>query len=125
MSASSPAGPLRALLVGTNTAGVFSGVASGSSHGPIEIGSYQNLTLYVVASAALSAGTVIIEERDQPQDAPSVIDTITLATPFVSAGGTYAYHVGGPGGSFAYGQISARIGTSVVGGTVYVVLRAN
>lgn len=125
MAAASAGGPLRAILVGIQNGAGVTGVASGSAHAPVDVSAYQNLTLYVVASAALSAGTLVIEERDLLSDVPGVIDTITLATPFVSTGGTYAYHFGGPGGSFAYGLISARIGTSAVGGTLTAVLRGN
>lgn len=114
----SPGGPVRVVLFTNATT-----AANGSSQ-PIDITGATTLTFYVKASAALSAGTLIFEERDQVSDVPSLIDTVTLATPFVSAGGTYAYHVGGPGGSFCYGLISARIGTSVTGGTLTVVLRA-
>ena len=125
MAAASPGLPQRALVVGAGSPTLPVGVATGAERAPVECSPYQNLTFYVVASAALTAGVITLEERDQPGDVPAVIDTITLATPFASAGGTYAYHVGGPGGSFAYGYISARITTDVVGGLVYVVLRAN
>lgn len=119
----SPGVPLRALLIGTNTNGVISGVTTGGAHGPVDCSGYPNLTLYIVASAALSDGTITIYERDQASDPLGVLGTIDLATAFASAGGSYAYHFGGPGGSFAYGVISAEITETVVGGTVRAVLR--
>ena len=120
MAAQSPASPMRAMLVGTNTNGTEAGVLTGATHPPVKCDSYPYLTVYVKATAALSAGTLVIEERDQPGDVPGTIATITLSTPFASAGGTFAYHVT-PG---AFGYISARIGTDAVGGTVIAILRA-
>src|SRR5262249_47552317 len=123
MSVVSQGTPKRVVLVGTpNVLGTtIAGVTSGSSTGPVNCEGYTCHTLYVVASAALSDGTLIIEERDQPQDVPGQVASITLSTPFASAGGTYAYHVFAPS---AFGYLSARIGTTVVGGTIYVVLRS-
>ncbi len=113
--------PKRVLLVGSqNNAGIITGVASGGSHGSQNCEGYTCLVVYVIGSAALSAGTLLIEERDQPQDPPGLIASITLSSPFASAGGTYAYHLP----VSAYGYVSARIGTSVTGGTVSAVLRA-
>ena len=120
MSASSPAAPLRAVLVGSQNGAVLTGVASGAAHGPVDCSSYAYLTLYLASTAALTEGTVVLEERDQLQDTPGAIVTVTLATPFASAGGTYAYHVT----PSAFGYISGKIGTTVVGGLVSAVLRA-
>lgn len=120
MSVTSPGAPLRAVLVGSDTNGQIGGVASGSAHAPVNCAGYTNLVVYVKASAALSDGTLIIEERDLASDAAGQIASITLATPFASAGGTYAYHLQ----NAAYGYVNARIGTTVVGGTITAVLRA-
>ncbi len=120
MAGMSPAEPLRVVLVGSQNGVVLTGAASGSAHTMVDCSSYPYLTLYVISTAALSAGTLILEERDQPQDVPGTIVTITLSTPFASTGGTYAYHIT----PSASGYISARIGTSAVGGLVAAVLRA-
>lgn len=122
MAAVSQGVPVRALLVGTDTNGVITGVTSGSAHAPINCAAYPYLTVYVVAAAACSAGTLILEERDQPSDTPGTIATLNLASIFSAAGGTYAYHV--PVSAFGY--LSAKIGTTVTGtgATVYAVLRA-
>lgn len=113
--------PKRAVLVGiVTTPEVITGVASGGAWAPVNCEGYTNLVLYVKSDAACSAGTVLIEERDQPQDVPNLNATITLSAAFASAGGTYAYHLQ----TAAYGYVSARIGTTAVGGLVSVVLRA-
>ncbi len=132
MAASSPAGPVRALLLGTlGSNSLRTGVTLGISQ-PFAMAPYQNLTFYVRGSAALSAGTLIFEEADwDPLTEKifagtwSTIATLTLSSVFASAGGEAAYHVGGPGGSYCYAFVRARIGTTVVGGTVTVVARAN
>jgi hypothetical protein len=112
--------PSRVLLIGSqDTAGNITGVASGSSHTSVNCEGYTNPVIYITASAACSAGTVLIEERDRPQDSAGLIATVTLSSPFASAGGTYAYHLQ----TAAYGYVSARIGTSVTGAVVSAVLR--
>lgn len=120
MSVVSQGVPIRSLQVGINTSGIETGVASGSQHAPVNCEGYRDIVLYVKGSAALSAGTVVIEERDKLEDTPGTIATITLSTPFASTGGTYAYHLQ----TACYGYVNARIGTSVVGGTLIVILRA-
>ncbi len=122
MSVTSGGGALRTVLVGTQDGAILTGVTSGSTHPPANCAGYTNLTVYVIATALCSAGTLIIEERDQGQDTPGTIATITLTSPFAAAGGTYAYHLP----TACYGLISARIGTTVTGtgATVAAVLRA-
>lgn len=94
-----------------------------SGAGRADCSNYDNLTVYIEASAALSAGTLIIEEsrRDSDTAAWSQIASVTLSSPFASAGGEYAYHL--PVSSYAW--VRGRIGTTVVGGTITVELRAN
>ncbi len=119
MAGVSSAGPLRAVLLGSQTGAVLTGLATGLGQ-PVRCDSYADVSIYLVATAALSAGTLVIEERDQPQDVPGIIVTVTLATPFASTGGTYVYHLA----PSSYGYLSARIGTTVEGGLVAAVLRA-
>ena len=122
MAANSPAGPLRAPC--------FTAGTTGSSQ-PINCAPYPYVTVYVTASAALSAGTLIVEEADYDPltESPyggtwSTITTVTLSSVFGSAGGQSAIHIGGPGGGYAYAFLRVRIGTTVVGGTLAAVLRA-
>lgn len=94
---------------------LLSGVTTGT--GPsILVRGYPSLTLYITGSAALSAGTLILEESDDPAYAGtwSAMSSTTLATPFASAGGKYAVHLQ----QSASAYVRARIGTNVVGGTV-------
>ncbi len=104
---------LQQLMLDAKTTG--SGVANCSN--------YNNLTVYVEGSAALSAGTLIIEESRRLDELGtwSQIASVTLATPFASAGGEYANHLP----VSAYAWVRCRIGTTVVGGTISVELRAN
>lgn len=91
---------------------------------------YTALTFYVKGSDdSLSAGVVTIEEADyNPQaEGPyagtwSSIGTVNATA--VANLAQQAYHVGGPGGQYAFGLVRARISTAVTGGTVSVVLRA-
>lgn len=98
--------------------------AATTGQGIVNCENYNNITVYVRGSAALSAGTLIIEEAVDPGDtaAWSQIGSITLSTPFASAGGEYAYHLPAPS---AYAYVKTRIGTTVVGGTITVEVRAN
>ncbi len=91
--------------------------------GIVDCSNYNNLTVYIEGSAALSAGTLIIEESRRIDDTNtwSQIGSVTLATPFASAAGEYAYHA--PISAYAF--VRTRIGTSVVGGTITVEVRAN
>lgn len=121
MGAVAPHGPVRVLQVGSvDSNGTVTGVATGNAKAPLDCDGLTNITVYVKASAALSDGTVVIEERDVITDVAGTIATITLATPFASTGGTYAYHLQ----TACYGLVNARIGTDVVGGTIIVTMRA-
>lgn len=86
------------------------------------------ITLYVKGTGTISAGVLTIEEADygqneMPPSACSAIGTVALTA--VTDGAQLAYHIGGPGGVFAYGSIRVRISTAVSGGgSVSVVLRA-
>ncbi len=104
---------LRAVLI--------DGLAASPSAGVIDCAGYEALTVYVTGSAALSAGVLIIEESPTKGSTGtwSQIASVTLATPFASAGGEYATHL--PLSAYAY--VGARIGTSAVGGTITVELR--
>lgn len=121
MAVTSPGGPLRAVLVGGGTSDAPTGVTTGSDRAPVPMAGYTNAVVYVKSSAALSAGTLVIEEKDQASDISGTIATVDLATVFASAGGSYAYHLP----NAEYGYLSARIGTTVVGGLVSAVLRAS
>ena len=123
----SGASPLRTLLLGSQaTDGTITGVTSGTSQG-LAVEAYANVTIYVTASAALSAGTLIVEEADYDTDREmisnnwSVVATYTLSSVFSGAGGKAANHL--PAAS--YNHVRVRIGTTVVGGTVYVRMGAN
>ncbi len=119
MAAVSAGAPLRAVLVGSQRGAVLTGVATGGGK-PVDCTPYTCVSIYLIATAALTAGTLVLEERDQPQDVPGIIVTVTLATPFASTGGTYVYHLA----PSSYGWLSAKVGTDVEGGLVAVVLRA-
>lgn len=122
------ASPLRARLLGTlNTDSTITGVTTGTSQG-IPVAPYENFTVYVFASDALSAGVLLVEEADydQQQTTPysgtwSQVSSTTLSSTFAAAGGQVGIHL--PAG--AYGYLRVRIGTTVVGGTITAVLRAN
>lgn len=114
-------GPFRAQLLTTATAGESLA---------FDVSSYGFLTFYVKTNGTPTAGTVVLEEADwNPQTDPatglawSTIATVTL-TSDVGDSSQYAYHVGGPGGSFSFAFVRARIGTSVTGTTIDVTLRA-
>lgn len=118
MSAVNPTGPVRVVALNA--------VASGTSI-PIEAGARLNWTAYIKGSAALSAGTLLVEEADfDPSNDTvpatwSTVVSVTLATPFASAGGQYANHL--PAATYSY--LRARVGTSVTGGTITVVLKGS
>lgn len=99
---------LNAATTGTPTAGDARG--------------YSSPSVTVTASAAISAGTVIVEESDDPTYAGtwSQIESITLSSVFPSAGGKSVRHYS----QSSYGFIRTRIGTTVVGGTISTFLGA-
>lgn len=126
-----PAAPLRVLLLGTdNSDGTTTGVTAGTSQ-PVNAINYPNITIYVTASALLSAGTLIVEESDMTSYSAAVgavwsqVTSVTLSSTFSGAGGATAIHLGGPGGQYAYDHLRVRIGTGVSGGNVTARLVAN
>ncbi len=93
-----------------------------TGQGYADLSNYNYPVVYITGSAALSAGTLIIEESNAVDATVwSTVATVTLATPFASAGGVFAYHL--PTAAYAY--VKCRVGTTVVGGTISVELRAN
>jgi hypothetical protein len=120
MAVTSPGGPQRAVLVGAGTNDAPTGVTTGAARSPVPVAGFVYHVVYVKATAALSAGTLVIDERDQPGDVPGAIATLNLASIFSGGGGTYAYHLP----VSAYGYLSAHIGTTVVDGLVSAVLRS-
>lgn len=104
--------------------------ADESTSQPINVANFTNLTFYVTGSDdAISAGVVTFEEADYNPDVTgpysgtwSSLGTVNATT--VANAAQVGVHIGGPGGSFAYGFVRARISTAVAGGTVSVVLRA-
>jgi hypothetical protein len=98
--------------------------AAGASQ-PIDISSYSNTTLYFRTNGIPGAGTILIEESAWPSGAAtwSLIDTV-LATSDIGTDSVYAYHVGGPGGAYAYKYIRARISVAVTTATLDVALVA-
>ena len=112
--------PLRAPLM--------TGATTGSSVW-VEVSAYTLLTFYVKTNGTPGAGTLLLEEADL---APTTEDTDLTASQIVSIAivgdvgnsAQYAYHVGGPGGSFAYSHVRARLSADVTDTTIDVVLRA-
>jgi hypothetical protein len=96
-----------------------------SGAGVVNCSNYNNIVVYIEASAALSNGTLIIEEsrRMTETNTWSTIATVTLSTqaPFDSGAGQFGYHLP----FAAYTFIRTRIGTTVVGGTITVEVAAN
>lgn len=96
----------------------------------IDVRPYTNLTFYLKTTGNPGAGTCVLEECDYdpmvealPAQTFSAIVTVDIDAS-VGTDGQYAYHAGGPGGSFAYSFVRARIGTDVTVATLDVVLVA-
>ena len=111
MSATSP---LRTSLMTAATATTTPAI-------PVNIRPFQAVTVYVIGTGTISDGVLTLEEAtyDFDQDGTyagtwSAIDTVDCTS--VSGGAQFAYHVGGPGGLFAFDWIRARITTAVSGG---------
>lgn len=88
---------------------------------PVNCLGYTALTVYVIGSGTLASGVITIEEADFNPSTESTYtgDWSTIATvnaTDVSGGKQLAYHIGGPGGLFAYSQVRTRISTGVTGG---------
>lgn len=120
---------------------MLAGSASGSSTW-VDVRGYENLTFYVSTNGNPDpGGTLILEETYLPPGVgagglfprsnadPAVAQTASQIASIdidatVGTNGVYAYHVGGPGGSFAYAYVRARISVAVVTATIDVVLVA-
>lgn len=121
-------GPLnyqRVPLLTSATANATTGV-------PVLCLGYTCLTAYVIGSGTTTTFSIVLEEADYnpAHEAAdfytgtwSAIATITEAS--VTGNAQYAYHVGGPGGTYAFAYVRARLSAAVVGGgNVSVVLVA-
>jgi hypothetical protein len=112
------AAPFRTLMLGSvNTAGVETGVTTGTSEAK-DCSAYPRLTAYLRGVDTINAGTVILEEACFDPGVPyysgtwSLIYTFTAST--VSGGAQQAYHFPSP---TPYKMVRARIGTTVSGGS--------
>lgn len=85
----------------------------------IEPKAAMGLTFYIEGTGTISGGTLILEEAAS-HDYTGTWSDLTNGTPVdltdVTGGEVLAYHVGGPGGQFAYGAVRARVGDAVTGG---------
>lgn len=90
---------------------------------PVEVKAYTSPSTEITASAALSDGTLIIEESSDPLYAGtwSQIESVTLSSVFSGAGGKSVRHH--PQSS--YGYIRTRVGTTVAGGTISTIVQAS
>ncbi len=105
------------MQIGNLNAPLLSGATTGTS--PVVcIGGYTAPAITITASAALSAGTLVVEESDDPNYAGtwSTIETVDLASLFASAGGKQMRHYDVANYSF----LRVRVGTTVAGGTISV-----
>ncbi len=117
--------PARILLLGTNVAGVYTGVTTGRSQ-PVNAQSQNQLSFYLRSLGTTSGGTILIEEADwdpaidTPYDGDwSVITTISAST--FTGTKQLAYHTTAPA---AFGFTRVRISADITGGgTVVVALR--
>ena len=89
----------------------------------INVLGYTALTFYVIGTGTIASGVITFEEADiNPSKLAaedyagmwSEIGTVNAAD--VTGGAQLAYHVGGPGGLFAYSFVRARISTAIGGG---------
>lgn len=107
-----PGAPFRMAQIAASTAGISQ---------PKDCRGYEHLTVYLTASAALSAGTLIVEEASWDPMAEAIytgtwsqIASYTLSSVFASTGGQSAQHLP----VTHYANVRTRIGTTVVGGTL-------
>lgn len=94
--------------------------AIGAVSQPTQVLGYTTLTIYFIGEGTISAGAVTIEEAtlnpategdyDGTWSEIAIVDVTA-----VSGGKQYAYHVGGPGGQFAYSNVRTRISTGITG----------
>lgn len=117
--------PARILLLGSNLAGVYTGVTAGASQ-PVDARAQNQLSFYLASIGVTSGGTILIEEADwDPSlDLPyggtwSQITSISASS--FSAGAQLAYHTTAPA---AFGFVRARISAAITGGgAITVALR--
>ncbi len=109
------------MIMGCQKVPLLSGATTGTSE-PVDVNAFLSLAVTITATAALSAGTLIVEESDDPLYAGtwSTIATENLATIFASGGGKSVRHYP----NSAYGYVRTRIGTTVVGGQISTSLGA-
>lgn len=121
-----PSGPFHHQMLGTldPTTSLIVGVASGTSV-PKNCRGVTDLVLYMTSSAALSAGTVIVEEATWDDLTEKIysgtwsqIASYTMSSVFASAGGQSGQHLP----VSAYSHVRVRIGTTLVGGLLSAVL---
>lgn len=119
----SPGGPKRVQLLSNVTAGTSA---------PLPILGMSILTFYVEGAGTIDGGAVVFEEAAWLPDEPPYSGTwsdLTAGTPVdatdVTGGAQLGYHVGGPGGVYAYDYVRARISDAITGGgtvSVYAVV---
>jgi hypothetical protein len=125
------ASPSRVLLLGTDVAGVITGVTTGTSD-PVNASPFTTIVLYAASQGTTSGGTILFEEADWDPtlDAPYSGTWITLATLTAStfSGGAQTKvipvlnSVGGQRSAWAF--VRARINSNITGGgTITAVLR--
>jgi hypothetical protein len=100
--------------------------AVGSTSQAIDCSAYAYLTVYLIGTGTISGGTLTIEEAHLTDGVYngtwSEIGTIAAAD--TSGGKQVAYHIGGPGGAFAYSAVRVRLTDAVTGGgSITAVLR--
>lgn len=97
---------------------------------PVDVRSYQALTVYATGTGTISSGTLVVEEADwDPFDSAQVFSGTWSAIPgatilgtAVSAGAQQALHLPAPS---AYAWLRVRLSVAVGGGgTMSVALRA-
>lgn len=100
---------------------LLSGATTGTSQ-IVPINAFTSLDVTITATAALSAGTLLVEESDDPGYAGtwSLIENVNLASVFASAGGKSVRHYA----NSSYQFVRTRIGTTAVGGTISTSLGA-
>lgn len=115
----------RALLLGTDDAGVITGVTTGTSQ-PIFAGNQNQFSFFFASQGTTSGGTILIEEADwaMNKDLPysgtwSQIASISANS--FTGGAQSVYHTTAPA---AYAFVRVRISSPITGGgTITAVLR--
>lgn len=88
---------------------------------PVNCLGYTYITIYLTGNGTTSSGVITIEEADfNPSNELNYTGTWseigTMNASDVDGGKQLAYHVGGPGGAFAFSQVRTRISTAIGGG---------